>query len=54
MIIVTIEEYRSINTLSEKIVSATATTREIEKFNELVTNWCEIKRCHLMLSLPEK
>jgi len=53
MIIVTVEEVRSINTLSEKIVSSTATASEIEKFNELVTIWCETKRHNFMLRLPE-
>jgi len=50
---VTVEEFRSINTLSEKILSSTATTSEIDKFNELVTFWCETRRYHLMRSLPE-
>jgi len=54
MIIVTVEEFRSINTLSEKILSSTATTSEIDKFNELVTIWCETKRYNLMRSLPEE
>jgi len=53
VIIVTVEEFRSINTLSEKILSSTATTSEIDKFNELVTFWCETRRYHLMRSLPE-
>jgi len=53
MIIVTVEEVRSINTLCEKIVSSTATTSEIEKFNELVTIWCETQRHNLMRRLPE-
>jgi len=51
---VTVEEFRSINTLSEKILSSTATTSEIDKFNELVTIWCETKRFNLMRSLPEE
>ena len=54
MIIVTIEECRCINTLSEKILSSNATTSEIEKFNELVNIWCETKRHNLMLRLPEE
>jgi len=51
---VTVEEFRSINALSEKILSSTATTSEIDKFNELVTIWCETKRHNFILRLPEE